>query len=599
MDNQSRFIEVAIGVSQRNRIFALDEAEDIMRQLRGGANEFYHSLYHFDDDFRQWVHDKGTVAAYPGTAYVPHLLIDIDKGRDDAKRVFDKLTSEFQLVNGQIQVFFSGRGFHLVFPNIFGFEGTPMVHQAVKSTLTKYFGPHADNIFDKTRIVRGEGSINKKTRKFKVQITESELYAPDWDESIGTAIRDIPVPVSTAFIPCREKIVLPRTTNKTVAEKAEPQLFTNDVTCVQKMYANGPMQGSRHDIILRMASSYKRKGLPQNILTDMMCKWVGDDPSFGPAEIARIVDGAFNANGGQGYSFGCQDSTMQKHCVPNVCKFYRSKDYIPQIFSARMLEEEFVQFARFTKPLLNLKDIYGISHDYHLYPSMFVTVMGDTKLGKTALVQNLVLKAPFKTLFLSLEVNRFLIYRRFAQIANGLSKIQVLDHYQTNTNTLSERLHNLDVVFPTVRLDQLSILIEQSKAQIVVIDTLERLHVDNVKDVTTKTDIIANELPVIAKKTNALIIAVNHVTKSAVSGKAHDDREHTIHDAKGASSIEQQADVVIAVEGDRNSTARLVHSLGSRDEQNFRQNFIMDPNTFIYTPTNQMNFPTGGPSWMK
>ena len=55
-----------------------------------------------------------------------------------------------------------------------------------------------------------------------------------------------------------------------------------------------------------------------------------------------------------------------------------------------------------------------------------------------------------------------------------------------------------------------------------------------------------------------------------------------IHSGKGSSSVEQKADKVIAIEGDRMKPYRKISSLGARDEHPFKIITQMSPKTFEF-----------------
>ena len=66
------------------------------------------------------------------------------------------------------------------------------------------------------------------------------------------------------------------------------------------------------------------------------------------------------------------------------------------------------------------------NHDYYFKGGELAVILGDTKLGKTAFVQYLVTQFPdMKTLFMSLEVSKELIIRRFFQCALSTNKYKI------------------------------------------------------------------------------------------------------------------------------------------------------------------------------
>ena len=111
------------------------------------------------------------------------------------------------------------------------------------------------------------------------------------------------------------------------------------------------------------------------------------------------------------------------------CIYYKRKDYALDIKGVDALEDALRTYV--TKQLeqnsIKLQDIYGCN-PYQFSPGELVIFSGDTGLGKTAFIQDLIVKAKQQTLFLSLEMNEQLIFRRFVQIATNKSKEWVLNN---------------------------------------------------------------------------------------------------------------------------------------------------------------------------
>ena len=108
-------------------------------------------------------------------------------------------------------------------------------------------------------------------------------------------------------------------------------------------------------------------------------------------ESQRILDTIYNweHNG-----YGCNDPIMDKHC-DSICKFYRSKDYGIEVFNADLMSNDFQEFVQvnFENKSLDLNDMYDIGGSYKFTVGELITMIGDTKLGKTAFIKNLVARA--------------------------------------------------------------------------------------------------------------------------------------------------------------------------------------------------------------
>ena len=91
---------------------------------------------------------------------------------------------------------------------------------------------------------------------------------------------------------------------------------------------------------------------------------------------------------------------------------------------------------------------------------------------------------------------------------------------------------------------------------------------------------IITDLKQLAQSANIIIIGISHISKNASDGILN------IHSAKGNSVIEQKADKVIGIVGDRLSQRRTIRSLASRDEAGFILSCRFDYETFQFQEYN-------------
>ncbi len=258
---------------------------------------------------------------------------------------------------------------------------------------------------------------------------------------------------------------------------------------------------------------------------------------------------------------------------------------IPRAYSAKEMEEEYRKFVLtdFSKTAFDLHRLYPSIPKYQVHPGEVVVFIGDTGLGKTAFVQNLVVNLKMKTLWLSLENHATLQYRRFIQIAHEMSEAAVLEYYNHNTNALSKAVSHITSVFVSPKLSEMKRLISCHDPRIVVVDTLDGIVVEGVKDPVVQVEKSIIQLKGLAQELNVIIIAIHHIPKSAAVDYRGNHRRLTKHSGKGSSSVEQKADMVIAIEGDEASDIREVRSVKARDEGPFTQFFHFNKETFRYT----------------
>lgn len=82
-----------------------------------------------------------------------------------------------------LNVWFSGTGFHIEMQNVFGLQPSTDLSDKLKLTMNKHF-PFADSIYDRTRIIRCKWSFNKKTSSHKIWIPMKLISELSYDEIV-------------------------------------------------------------------------------------------------------------------------------------------------------------------------------------------------------------------------------------------------------------------------------------------------------------------------------------------------------------------------------------------------------------------------------
>ena len=582
------FIEVAIGhVGNRGIVIPRKELSKKVRPANEKA-ELYNSYYSFDQELIEHFKVFKTIKGFRGKYYLEKIILDIDKGINTEKQLLDNirylieedLINTFDIRVNQIGVWFSGNGFHIEFPDLFGFKPSHDLPSEVKQTLSHHF-PAGDNIYDGARIIRTGFTYNSKSGLFKTPLTLDEVFNEEMDDikdiSKGqrTDFKYVPIISNENDIPLEKyKIVkkeLPALVvhDKPNAVKDNPSSF---VTCMQKVYNEGPTQGSRHLKILRMASAFRRHGVPQSAVIAAIQSWAHN---MEPYEVQITVQDTFK----HGYRYSCDDSIMKQYC-DSKCIFYKRKDFTLEVLDNIALEKQFVNFIQsdYETSAINLATIYDCP-DYWLYPGELIIISGDTGLGKTAFVQNLIqhmsLYAPI--LFLSLEVSAKLIYRRSIQIAHGMTKQEVISHYKENPNTLSEDVKHIKVMQVAPEIKAINQLVSEIEPKLLIIDTSDMIEVDGYGDEYHKQNKIINQLKTIAQTRDTIVIAVHHLNKEGAK-----TNNPSLWDLKGSTNVVQKADKVLLLVGERQSPWRLLKTLKARDEGNLEIKFKMDFTTFQF-----------------
>ena len=586
-------IEIAAGhVSNRGRFGDRSELSSCLEP----ETELYRSLFLLDEeDTRHIV----SIAEYKGNFTLDSVIFDIDVADgtghtclNNARR-FHRALIKKGVNPDAIIIWFSGRGFHIEIPNLYGFKPANDLPLTVKRTIDKHLkGLKFDNIYDRGRLIRVGFSYNEKSGLYKIPLSHDELFEASYDHICLTAEKFC----------CETRVKLYNSIMETVHKNNQVHIFQSkiipeakikkehiidkpvnvegvngNVTCVQKMVRDPNKAGRRHNLLLRMVSAWRRLGISRT-----MCYGMGSTaiPSLDMEDIQDKVNYVFD----KPYEYACDDVFMSEYCDP-ICKFYIHKDYGTDVKNAEEMWRDYVETSQtgLENTSFNLNDVWSLGKNYRFCEGELAVLIGDTKLGKTAFMQNMVIPLThMRVLYLTLEVHMDLIIRRFIQIANGMSKSETINQALShNSDKATEILAPLQHIYcrqSVPELNSIKELISEVHPKIVVIDTLDGINVKYSNDPFVKTEKIIMKLKEIAHQNDIIVIAISHIGKGASEEGLLD-----VHRAKGNSVIEQKADKILGIEGNlEGNMTRTIKSLASRDESDFKLAFMFDPTTFRF-----------------
>lgn len=574
---ENRIVEVVQGsVSQRNNLVTYEQYLELEKE-NAFKNEMYRSYYMFDNTLQSHVINNKSVKGYKGLVYPDKLIIDLDRGDIDGENLQNYLKHvcnelfDFGIDSRHVNIWFSGTGYHIELLNVFGFQPNKNLHTKVKTTLSEHFS-FGDNIYDKTRIIRSKWSLNTKTNLYKVWIPLEDIWTISYNEVCNYAKSNEAYneyveskPNFYATFNSEDVVIEPYLQSSIIASPNNSASLTpmrtgdtnSVVTCVQHIFNEGPAQGSRNKNMMRMISSWKRAGIPFIVTLNGMIKWAQGELDTG--EIERTVMNVYDNQ----YIYGCDDAILMEYCDPK-CIHFKRKDYVLDIRDVDSLEDTFKEYIQkdFTKRSINIKDVFPGGPDYMFKPGELVVFSGDTGMGKTAFVQNLVAKTQKDTLFLSLEMNEILIWRRFAQIVKEQSSDWVMNQYKSNPDfSVKDLLDHIKIMVIAPEIEAVKKVVAQYEPNILVVDTTDEMQVDRFDGEIQKQNVVIDALKQIAQRNNTLIFAIHHLNKaSAAQGTVG------LHSLKGSSNVVQKADKVIVLKGNRNEIYRTIMSEKSRDD---------------------------------
>ena len=563
--------------------------------------DLYRSFYGYHPRIKEHLNEGGTISDFDGPFSVHELIADFDGHDGDLSEAYQQLQEALmKLVHGHdvpmenVRAWFSGGGFHLSMPaSLFGtrFAPSKQLPSIVRNTMMELF-PDADNIYDKARLIRVGNSLNVKRGYYKVPlIVEDVINGMDMEQI--TRMGESPIMESNGYtteafpVLADEVIITPKpaaqapVNQKSSERMSLPDLGTTDVvTCMHHLYRRGPEKGRRHQDLLRLISHWRRQNMTAEVCYDAARAWLGNN-QMDDGELEKLVKDVFTGD----YRYGCQDKIRLEFCDKR-CIFYEKRNEGSEVANQeemnRLMMEEAIRLAG-SKPF-NLADHFSLPSDFMMYPGELVTIIGDTGVNKSALAQVLALQAhPRKIIYATTEMSKLLLYRRFHQQSNGMSKDEVNSFYLAGKAPPGQsRVSHISCTDEKLTVQKLYKHIMEIRPELLIVDVIE--DIGNDSDPNTRIDQAAIGLSWLARNMGIVIININHIRKQ--QGMPLD-----INSSKGPKSLVQKSDKVLAMLGDRNDPAgkRTLKSLKSRDESPFKINLIFDKVTFNIKQTKHGN----------
>ncbi len=571
------FVELAIGSpSKRGTLVPLDDFWDIVYE-QGKEQAVYRSVYMYDEDAVKFIKTNGTVKNFLGTRYIDNVPIDIDRAQNtdeytlqQTQFVMDYLFKELSIKEGNYAIYFSGTGYHIdISAECFGFKPSESLPYIVKATMLNLIDDIKTDpaVYTRTALIRVAHSLNQKSSLYKIPLTLQELYTNH--KNIVKLAQDRRLDHGVEELwgegHLEKKIVneVPRV--RSMQKVNEP---SNVVNCVQTLYNKGPQQGSRNHSLLRIASHFRRNGIPSDATKASLLHW--NNNQLNPQIVIDKVESTYN----YGYKYGCQDELLASVCNPK-CVYYKNKDYLVDIKTSGDLQSELEQRLEsdFTGKMIPLAEMFGMEgKDCNIYPGELVTIFGPTGANKTALAQNIALGYDFyndeikqewqiPTLFLSLELSGWYMHRRNQQIVAGMSKDDVTANYKYVGDTYNKYLEhlNLQTVAPTP--DMIQKTIRDLQPNLVVVDYIDLVEVPRgVSGEYEQVRYISHFLSNLAVNLDIIIIQISQVAREYSRNQILD-----IYAGKGSGAIENASRKVIGINGKQDSKDKTVSLFKNSD----------------------------------
>lgn len=201
-----------------------------------------------------------------------------------------------------------------------------------------------------------------------------------------------------------------------------------------------------------------------------------------------------------------------------------------------------------------------------LLPGEVMTILADTGVGKTAILQNIAYSLhPLKVLMFEIELPNTLIFERFIQINNELTGDAVFRIYKEKTDFDWKSTISLSHIYvcglSKMNPAEMERIIEMSELKIgerpavVIVDYVGLIRGKGNSRYERMSD-VAEQMKILAKSTDTVLIMASQVSRCE---RVDATDEVNLHDAKDSGSIENSSGVVIGAwrAGDNGETLKL------------------------------------------
>lgn len=567
------------GIYKRNNIVELSDIDNWVKKTK--YYECYKSMFRFDGELIKYFQgnivkgkdekEYNSVMGYDGLCYADYLTIDIDsENLEEALCNAKNLIKNFQLNYGilpeQLKYFFSGKkGFHILLPiGLFG-EITPhkefnkwMRNMALELTHGCKVDPA---IYDKNRLIRIVNTRNHKSGLFKIPLTWQEFVSCKIDEIQNMAKEKREIPLVSKDVDKNDQLC--ELFNKMKSEKYRPVIQAKETKdfqyskkgkyCILKIMNDGVVQSQRNDSIVRLTTHFKNEGFNLDVVKGIILGWNGICVPPAPEnDVVTRIEGAYFA----GYKYGCSDVFYSSFCSDKCIYYKEDKNTISDIKTLEELEQDYVQYiAKLENSKIDfanwIPSLRKISRGF--CPGEVIVIMAGTGVGKSAILQNLMLNIPNISMYISLELPESLVFERFMQMETQQSGVKVEEEYVAK-RSLSEIVCNrkniLTVTKPCLSINEIKEYVFMAEKEKVK-DKISLIGIDYLGLLqgygSTRYEIVSNiadRLKQLAKDTDTVVVVLVQISRLQ-GGDGTTDL--SLNSAKDSGSIENNADMVIGV----------------------------------------------------
>jgi energy-coupling factor transporter ATP-binding protein EcfA2 len=603
------------------------------------GERLFRSLWGVPSDKASYIDENGSLSGYDGPLLLPEIVLDVDgptlqAAQDVMLECVRTLREGYGVPDRAIQVWFSGgKGYHLHLPSgLMPTTDPPTLKEWVTNTFGRLCAKkeqeeaHLDVslLGDATKLIRVPWSHHEKTGCYKTPIHPSDRTAdpgahatwasspedhiekphPPFEASVEPLTATKPDPeagVSNTLEAANvrsERAVTSSSSNNSGDNGEEESPKPHYITCMHHLAERGPIEGRRHDDMLRMAAANAYRGLSKSEIEAALKDWLhapgkglplDDHGKQDAADMARRATGQHpNGDGERWDRFQCSDEVMSEFC-DSTCIFYKYREQEDPVATDQQRTQATIDYITASQEDgIDVGTALGSSSSCLIQPTEIATLYGNTGLGKTALMQSIALAHPhLKVLDISSEMSVGAQETRYLQIKRGLARdpgagvdevkaILEEEGEEALHNAREEASSHIDIMTRAPDLSDLERHIHEQQADVLILDTVGKLHVggEGHKDAIRS---IYKTLTNLANRLDLIVLCVRHIRKSGM-----DQYVPGLQEVKGYKEILEESDFVFAFGGESDSTVRKLELRKCNRPVEFETWLQGNPDTFRF-----------------
>ncbi len=574
----SKYIRLTKGLKDKGILIKPDE---LSKYIKNQNEDYYTSVYYYDDNHLAQFKQKGTVAGIEDVT-TDTIIFDLDNkenpeaARLDAIEVVKRLKT-FNIKNENIKIWFSGKkGFTISvkFPRLLSPD---QIRKIATVKIGKGLQTLDTTVYNANRILRVPLTRHPDTGLFKIPLDLSELtdnnieqikeYASSLDNLGEEEVQLIAEPTDDFFdLPIDQ---VQKSQYEIKLDEKPPQWRNCKWSLLQGNFGIGA--GERHEALMIIAASCKALGYDK-VTTYYLCKSAlkkqaaitGRD-EFPKEELWKniIEDTVFKEtwNGAQ-YTCKKEGTWLHKYCKSLGDKGCQSS--LSEHENIVEIEDAFQLFKNYAENIDSVTIKTGIPQldaKLRLTIGMSVGIVAPPGVGKTSIaiqILNNMSKMGHKSLFFSYDMFHSLIYQKLAQKHFGLSSDEIFEKFKNKDVEFQRKVadkikeeyghvhfcfnggQSIDDIIATIKESE---RISGQKVKLIIMDYNE-LIMTEYSDATASSAYVAQKLRQIANEMQICVVSLFQPSK--VSGSPADELK-SYRSVKGSSAIEQSVSVMLGM----------------------------------------------------